>query len=194
TSASLTGSRQEAMTFAGNLFDSKFEYVAGDPSRQDLIEPTRKKHAVHPSWKFTNEQILQLSQPGADLNQICRLSGSDDIAQALHTEQTIVELKTALSAGPRDVHQLQDELWPDDPRAVETLDALVALGSEVTDSAGNPVLSARYHQFVRATEGAFVSFAEDGPKIFLGRHEMDPDTRRAVFEFGTCNRCGAVHL
>ncbi|PRC51063.1 hypothetical protein C6A85_66095, partial [Mycobacterium sp. ITM-2017-0098] len=33
-----------------------------------------------------------------------------------------------------------------------------------------------------------------GPRIFLGRHEIDPDTGRAVFEFGTCSRCGAVHL
>ena len=78
--------------------------------------------------------------------------------------------------------------------APEKLDALVALGSRVRDDAGHPVLSARYHLFVRATEGAFVSFADDGPRIFLGRHEVDPDTGRAVFEFGTCNRCGAVHL
>ncbi|MGV0905964.1 DEAD/DEAH box helicase [Mycobacterium novum] len=194
TSASLTGSTGEAMTFAGNLFDANFEYVDGNPSRQDLVEPTRKKHAAQPTWKLTGDQILQLSQPGANMNEIRRLSGNDDIAQALHTEQAIVDLKTALSSGPRDVRRLQGELWPDDPQAADKLDALVALGSEVTDSAGHPVLSARYHLFVRATEGAFVSFADSGPRIFLGRHEVDPDTGRAVFEFGTCNRCGAVHL
>lgn len=194
TSASLTGSAGEAMTFAGNLFDATFEYEDDDASRQDLVEPTRKKYTTQPTWKLTGDQILQLSRPGADLDQICRLSGNDDIGQALHTEQAIVDLKNALSAGPRDVRQLQDELWPDDPQAADKLDALVALGSEITDSAGHPVLSARYHLFVRATEGAFVSFADDGPQIFLGRHEVDPDTGRAVFEFGTCNRCGAVHL
>lgn len=47
TSASLTGSlrgdpRGEAMEFASNLFDATFEYVEGDPGRQDLVEPTRK--------------------------------------------------------------------------------------------------------------------------------------------------------
>lgn len=199
TSASLTGSSRddphgEAMTFASNLFDATFEYVDGDPSRQDLVAPTRKKQAVQPTWKLTGDQILRLSQPGADLTEIRQLSGSDDIAQALHTEQAIVELKAALSSVPRGVRRLHDELWPGDPQAADKLDGLVALGSKVRDSMGQPVLSARYHLFVRATEGAFVSFADGGPRIFLGRHEVDPDTGRAVFEFGTCNRCGAVHL
>ena len=49
TSASLTGSIRndphgEAMEFAGNLFDAPFEYVDGDPKRQDLVEAVRKEH------------------------------------------------------------------------------------------------------------------------------------------------------
>ena len=82
----------------------------------------------------------------------------------------------------------------EDDRSAEKLDALVELGSGVHDETGQPVLSARYHLFVRATEGAFVAFNKDGPRIFLSRHEVDPDTGRAVFEFGTCTRCGAIHL
>lgn len=74
------------------------------------------------------------------------------------------------------------------------MEALVALGSRVRDRAGNPVLSARYHMFVRATEGAYVVFTDGGPTVILGRHEVDPISGRAVFEFGTCQRCGAVHL
>ena len=199
TSASLTGSVRndphgEAMAFARNLFDAPFEYVGGDSSRQDLVEPTRKEHPAQPTWQLTGEQLLKLNDPLADLNNIVLLSGSDDIAQALHNEQTIVALKTALTSGPVDVRELQDQLWPGDPHAAAKLDGLVALGSKVRDEAGHPVLSARYHLFVRATEGAFVSFGDEGPHIFLGRHEIDPETGGAVFEFGTCNRCGAVHL
>ncbi|MBB2769115.1 UNVERIFIED_ORG: ATP-dependent helicase YprA (DUF1998 family) [Mycolicibacterium obuense] len=197
TSASLTGSvrndpRGEAMDFASNLFDAPFEYVEGDANRQDLVEPTRKRHLATPEWRLTGEQLLALRSGSTTLTQI--IGPGADPAEALAREQSIIELKDALSGGPDAVRSLREKLWPDNPRSAEYLDALVELGSSTCDEAGHPVLSARYHFFVRATEGAFVSFNDDGPRIFLSRHEVDPATGRAVFEFGTCTRCGAVHL
>lgn len=197
TSASLTGStrddpRSEAMEFASNLFDAPFEYVDGDPNRQDLVEPLRKRHSPSPQWRLTGEQLLAL-RTGQIQPAVVSPSGIK-LAEALSNEQSIIELKEALSKKPVDVRTLGEQLWPDDEQSAEKLDSLVQLGSSIHDTAGHPVLSARYHLFVRATEGAFVSFNDDGPHIFLARHEVDPSTGRAVFEFGTCTRCGAVHL
>ena len=197
TSASLTGSvrndpRGEAMQFATNLFDAPFEYVDGEPARQDLVEPVRKKHLPTSNWSLSSEQLLRLRNGAVDPGELA--PPGVDLADALSSERSLVELKDALSAGPVDVRELRERLWPDDTESAEKLDAVVELGSGVHDDGGHPVLSARYHLFVRATEGAFVSFNDDGPRIFLGRHERDPDTGRAVFEFGTCTRCGAVHL
>lgn len=199
TSASLTGSVRndpngEAMQFASNLFDAPFEYVDGNPSRQDLVKPTRKSHADRATWRLTGEQILRFASDASSDAELADLGGASTPAEALHTESTIVDLKAALIGGPRDIRELQAQLFPDVPDAPEKLDALVLLGSRIQDDTGHPVLSARYHLFVRATEGAFVTFTERGPRIFLGRHEVDPETGRAVFEFGTCSRCGAVHL
>ena len=196
TSASLNGSvrndpRGEAMEFAQNLFDAKFEYVDSDPARQDLVEPVRKKHTPTPTWSLTGEQLLGLH---SGLAKPADVLPSTAAAEKLASERSMVELKEALSTGPVDVYALRDRLWPGDEQSAEKLDALVELGSATQDDAGHPVLSARYHLFVRATEGAFVSFNEPGPRVFLARHEIDPDTGRAVFEFGTCQRCGAVHL
>lgn len=198
TSASLEGSSPdaapgEAMTFARNLFDATFEFVAGDVERQDLIKPTRQERRARPTWNLTDQQLLRLGPPHADLTELSR-SGGGTPSEALYAERTIADLKAALAAGPVEAQTLQRKLWPDNPDSAKMLESLVALGSRVVDDAGNPILSARYHMFVRATEGAFVSFADSGPKIFLGRHEVDPETGRAVFEFGTCQRCGAVHL
>ncbi|MEZ0383991.1 DEAD/DEAH box helicase [Mycobacterium sp. pW045] len=197
TSASLTGTSSanapaEAMKFARDLFDAPFEYVDSDPNRQDLVTATREPHRPKPTWSLSGEQLLRLG--AGDESELATLGGVDDPAEALHGERLTADLKAALAGGPVGVRKLQSKLWPEDPQSAEKLAALVALGSRVCDSSGNPVLSARYHMFVRATEGAFVSFGDDGPRIFLGRHEIDPDTRRAVFEFGTCQRCGAVHL
>lgn len=197
TSASLNGSVRndphgEAMEFASNLFDAKFEYVDGATSRQDLVEPVRKTHAPTPTWRLAGDELLALR--GGRLKPIDVVPAGLDVAEALATEQAMVDLKCALSGGPVDVCTLREHLWPEDAESAEKLDALVELGSGAHDDSGHPVLSARYHLFVRATEGAFVSFSDEGPRIFLGRHEVDPLTGRAVFEFGTCTRCGAVHL
>lgn len=199
TSASLTGSSpdkapSEAMKFARDLFDAEFEFIESDPDRQDLVSATRQKRRSKPTWSLSGEQLLRIGSGNPDLSELIDVSGADDPAEALHTEKLTTDLQAALAAGPVGVRRLESTLWPNDPQSAEKLGALVALGSRVCDSAGNPVLSARYHMFVRATEGAFVSFADDGPRILLGRHEIDPDSGRAVFEFGTCQRCGAVHL
>ncbi|OBF29774.1 DEAD/DEAH box helicase [Mycobacterium sp. ACS4331] len=197
TSASLTGSVRndpcsEAMEFASNLFDATFEYVEGDAQRQDLVEPVRKQHTPTATWELTGEQLMALREEKLDLSDV--IPPTVEPFQALSQERSMVELKEALSSGPIDVRRLRDLLWPGDEQSAEKLDALVDLGSRTHDAADYPVLSARYHLFVRATEGAFVSFNDDGPSIFLGRHEVDPKTGSAVFEFGTCSRCGAVHL
>ncbi|SMG44618.1 Helicase conserved C-terminal domain-containing protein [Rhodococcus rhodochrous J3] len=193
TSASLDGEPQEAMTFARNLFQADFEYVEDDPARQDLVTPTRLERREPATWQMTDDELLEWSTPEADLTELASRSPHGDVAEALHTEKTIVSLRQVLAPGPLDAFSLAERLWPNDARADEKLQALVTLGSSVVDTSGNPVLSARYHMFVRATEGAFVSFGDE-PTVLLGRHEIDPKTGRAMFEFGTCQRCGAVHL
>ena len=198
TSASLEGSTPdagpgEAMRFARDLFNAEFDYSPTDPAKQDLVRPTRQESRSTPTWQLSDDQILRLGVDGSLEEIVGPLTGASP-ALALQNERTIADLKAALAAGPVEVADLQRRLWPDEPMSAKKLEALVALGSRVLDGDGNPVLSARYHMFVRATEGAFVSFADHGPRIFLGRHEVDPDTGRAVFEFGTCQRCGAVHL
>lgn len=199
TSASLTGRTpesqgQEAVTFARNLFDVPFEYVDGDDDRQDLVTATRQEWREPPTWTLGGDELVALAEEGADLGALSTHSASGDWADALHAESTIADLKSILSRGPVGIRELEKQLWPGDADAGEKLEALVALGSKVHDSSGNPVLSARYHMFVRATEGSYVSFADAGPKVLLGRHGVDPETNRAVFEFGTCQRCGAIHL
>ncbi len=199
TSASLSGSTDdkqgiEATAFAQKLFDAPFEFVDGDPARQDLVTATRMPRRPEPTWQLDDDKLMLLAEPDADLDWVGAKASSGDIADALHAERRTADLKKHAGLGPKSVADLAAKIWPDDDRAVTKLEALVALGSKVTGRDGNPVLSARYHLFVRATEGAYVSFTDTGPSVLLGRHEIDPVTGQAVFEFGTCQRCGAVHL
>ena len=182
------------MTFARNLFDAPFEYDEKDDSRQDLVRATRQERRSVPTWRIADDELARFGDPSTDPREIAAAGSDDDAAEALHNEELTTELKALLAGGPSEVSHIQEELWPADPDGAGKLEALVALGSRICDAAGNPILSARYHMFVRATEGAFVSFSDDGVVVRLGRHNVDPETGRAVFEFGTCQRCGTVHL
>ena len=71
---------------------------------------------------------------------------------------------------------------------------MVAVASAAKFPDDTPVLSARYHLFVRATEGAFTCLSDKGPHVQLARHETCPDCHAPVFEIGSCKRCGAVHV
>ena len=62
------------------------------------------------------------------------------------------------------------------------------------DGAGSPVLSARYHLFARASEGAYTCLSKAGPHVSLARRETCRDCSAAMFEFAACKRCGAVYL
>jgi len=195
TSASLDGAPDGVMSFASDLFDASFEWQETDETRQDLVLATRVQRKDPPTWgPIDGELLRQLAESDADLAPLLASSGATSVADALHNEITIAQLKSVLAPGPKSVHELAEKLWPGDPASPRNLEALVALGSKVIDDSGNPVLSARYHLFVRATEGAYTCLSASGPHVQLGRHEVCPDCEKACFEFGTCQRCGAVHL
>lgn len=194
TSASLDGDPSEVTKFAKDLFDVDFEFVDGDASRQDLIKATRVPRDEPPTWGPIDDYLLlALAEPEADLADLAAPSGIADPASALHSETTVAALQREL-AQPKSAKYLSATLWPDDDEATAKLEALVALGSKTLDDSRNPVLSARYHMFVRATEGAYTCLSQSGPHVHLGRHEICPDCDASCFEFGTCQRCGAVHL
>jgi ATP-dependent helicase YprA (DUF1998 family) len=130
--------------------------------------------------------VVPPGQPGA---------GADPAA-VLGREQAMGRVRALLAGAPRAFGDLAAAAFPGTPRpqAEAALGALVALGARVRDTAGTPVLSARYHLFARATEGAFTCLTPDGPHVALARRETCPDCRGTAFEFGCCKRCGAVYL
>jgi ATP-dependent helicase YprA (DUF1998 family) len=196
TSATVGDRPQAAAEFAAKLFDAPFEWDDGDPARQDLIRATR---VAVPDGPFTAARpaaeylrLAAAADPAAELAG----SGSADACAVLARDQAMARVRSLLAQAPRAFADLAAAAFPatPQPEAEAALGALVALGAKVRDTAGTPVLSARYHLFARATEGAFTCLTAAGPHVALARREVCPDCRGAVFEFGCCKRCGAVYL
>lgn len=202
TSASLTGSRADVMTFATKLFDAPFEWHDDDPSRQDQVLASRVKAPERAQWGPLSvsdiEAVAAADNPADAVLATARRAGYSaiDAADALSHEQTTVALREVLARGPLSVSGIANHLWPalQADRRKQALNQLVSLAGSMRDGSGNPVISARYHLFVRATEGAFTCLSDSGPHVQLGRHEVCPDCDAACFEFGACQRCGAVYL
>ena len=201
TSATVGDRPQAVMDFAAKLFDASFEWRDGDRAHQDLIRAARVAVPDGPFWgPLPAAEYLRLAAAGDPATELAELAGVDfastDPAAILGREQTLGRVRKLLAAAPRAFADLAAAAFPDAPsqEAQAGLGALVALGARVRDSAGTPVLSARYHLFARATEGAFTCLSPDDPHVALARREICPDCHRAVFEFGSCKRCGAVHL
>jgi hypothetical protein len=111
-------------------------------------------------------------------------------------EDAMARVRRLLARRPMPFADLARSVFPESPgdAAEAGLADLVALGARARDDSGRPVLSARYHLFARATEGAFTCLTPAGPHVSLARREVCPDCDGAVFEFGSCKRCGTVYL
>lgn len=199
TSATVGDHPSAVVEFATKLFDTPFEWVPDDPDHQDLVGAARVAVASGPCWGPLGAEgylrLAGLADPGAELAALVP-DVTGGAAAILVRERTMAELRGELALGPRPFAQLARSAFPDEPpeRAEAALAALVAVGARVRDGAGAAVLSARYHLFARATEGAFTCLSPRGPHVALARHEVCAECAAAVFEFGCCKRCGAVHL
>jgi ATP-dependent helicase YprA (DUF1998 family) len=227
TSATVGDHPRAVMDFAAKLFDAPFEWVDGDPARQDLVGAQRVDIPAGPLWGPLGPDgylgLAASADPAAALKgraaadpvaaglggagpggndspstprRGASSASSGDAALLLAHERTMARLRILLAASPRPFTDLAAELFTDanGPGAETALAALVSVGAKIRDGTGSPVLSARYHLFARATEGAFTCLAPGSPHVSLARHEVCPDCSRTVFEFGCCKRCGAVHL
>ncbi|GAA0628990.1 DEAD/DEAH box helicase [Sporichthya brevicatena] len=197
TSASVGGDNAAVVRFATDLFDSPFVW-SDDPAAQDVVTAQRIADPDGPSWgplPATEYARLLDADPGEVL-QAAKDNGhpATDPGRALADEANVRRLRSLLRHGPQPLTEIADALFPTDPAAAAHATALVALANSTVDDAGTPVLSARFHLFARATEGAFACFGASGPHVSLNRHERCEECGDACFEFAACTRCGAVHL
>lgn len=187
--------------FASNLFGEEFDWVDGQPARQDVVTARRVQMDTAPTWgpmtaaQYVN--LLDAVDPEESLLRLAeQLAGSAPASayEALISEDALIRVKNLLARGSTRFAEAASLIFNEQPHAQAGLAALVTLGSRVCSDDGTTPLSARYHLFLRATEGAFACLSPTGPHIQLSRHETCPDCQGPMFELGSCSRCRSVHL
>lgn len=201
TSATVGTDSAAVAEFASRLSGASVEWVETDPTRQDVVPATRRELATRGVWgplapeEF--ERIAALEDPSSELVRVARAAGwdGDNAGDAIAAEDSVVALRRTLGQGPRTIADLTSHaLSGPHPWTPSALAACVRLASSFPDSTGTPTLSARYHLFAKAAEGAFTCLGGKGPHVVLTRHERCTECADPAFEIGSCTRCGHVHL
>ena len=121
--------------------------------------------------------------PEADLNDL--------LHAMLRADRRAAELRKLLKE-PHRVEDLAKQLYGDESSSEQSvaLAALVQLLMRARDpQTGAPLLSARYHLFIKGLEGAFVRYRPD-KCVSLARGASDAEHKAAVFEVALCQECG----
>ena len=114
------------------------------------------------------------------------------IGTILQVDQRVTKLRQL--AEPKHINKLADEIFGDLPEKIRTdsLSTLVELLIWAQDPlSGSPLLSARYHIFLRALEGAFVSYFPQ-KQIYLEKRSSHAE--ESIFEVALCRECGQHYL
>ncbi|HXL05250.1 MAG TPA: DUF1998 domain-containing protein, partial [Bacillota bacterium] len=211
--------------FARDLFGEEFSWEEGDPDKQDVVEASRLPlKEARPSWgRFEPEVYLELRSavknipepvllaelaniaagggvPDGVLDEAKRIGKSKGwpgfLYEILKGDARLLELQHELETGPGFVRDLAECLIPQDDDSVEKLVALVDLANQAkAEDESQALLPARYHLFVRAIEGAYLSLSGE-KRLYLERHESitKKGKRHPVFEAATCRQCGSTYL
>jgi len=216
---------QEVALFGTRLFGEPFEWVENDDRRQDVIEAQRAalgsttdqwgmpQPQLYEKWLEVIEgesqqnivmQLLELGKNyGVDQEILAqaanKTSGADYTAcvfYVLKGDRRVVKLMKILEEKPTEFTQAATEIFGSVPNAERYLAKMVELAAraKVGDS-DQTLIPARYHFFVKAVEGAYVSLLPQ-KKLFVNRmtERTDQDNKTAVFEAASCQQCGEIYL
>jgi hypothetical protein len=203
TSASLAGGDQDraaVAAFATNLFGEPFRTehiilgrtVSLPPLPDRSLAPAHYEaleRALDDGGAATQERLTAVAEAVGVV-----VDPGDDVATAvgriLQADRHSALLRQRIVSAPEEVQALSNDIFPDEPQAkrLELLVRLVGLLTRAQEPAiGTPLLSARYHLFLRSLEGAFVTYWPE-KCVLLDRTGVGGD--RVAFEVAVCRECG----
>ena len=208
TSATLVGGendRKYVSDFAGKLFGEQFVEEDVILGKTDII-PDPGCNSLSIDDYSLLEKTLD-SRDGSNLTALGAVteklglqpqtSGDFEkiIGNLLQHDCRAWKLRKLLVADPRVAGEVASTIFDDLPEDMRlpALTRLVELLIRARDPLSNlPLLSARYHLFIRSLEGAFISYWPE-KKIILDR-KINSTEEGCSFEIALCRECGQQYL
>ncbi len=202
TSATIAGGKEgfsSVAEFASTLFGEQFEAA-------DVISGEVEDITGSEAISLSAETFIDFSSQSGNAEElrhrIVSLLEEEDIPFSgdesseilmgilLSREAHVTKLRKTVNDNPVSVDVLANTLFPDTPENLrrEGLNALIeCLSSSRNPENGAPFGSLRFHYFLRALEGAFVSYYPE-KHVYIERMKSTP--QGTVFETAVCRECG----
>jgi len=223
TSATLGGEEKDfsdVARFGSGLFGETFEWVPEDNRRQDVVTGTKKNLTIAvDSWGTPSEDLYNnwvrivneeedkiagfvetgrnFGVPNSILEQGRDAGGwVNFLYSALAGDSRLIALQEMLEQGPCFLDAAAGSIFPRDIDGQKQLVDLVHLANKARLHEGEqPLLPTRYHLFIRAIEGGYVSLLPQ-KRFFLDRYEWleKEGIKYPVFEAATCRRCNSLYF
>jgi len=202
TSATLVGGEVDSSVvadFAFHLFGEKFcpeDMILGET---ELIPEPGSESLSEGEYRFLREALNGNIEAGSRLAELATRLGAplpenEDLPKTVGTllqcDHRATDLRRLITGNPAEIQDIADQVFEDLPeeKRMSALSDLVELLLQAKyPSSDAPLLSARYHLFLRSLEGAFVSYWPQ-KKVFLDRKAGDDECM--AFEVALCRECG----
>lgn len=196
TSATLGGkeANKDIVTFAETLCEAKF--YEDDIIRSKTVMPEFPDTMVdYPAQLFS-----ELSNPDSSLNEILdkynveyESSNSDaEIIYDLCISSTLYKTLRECATKPMTVKEITSLVNNSMYATEEDIVNLINVASRAEKNK-TALIKARYHMFVRALEGAYITIG-DRKRMFLNRSKYTPDGEYRAFEAAVCDDCGRIGI
>jgi hypothetical protein len=201
TSATLVGGEGDKASvakFASDLFGEDFRkenVILGDT---ESIPKLGSKNLSPDEYQILEEMLHGKSEKTeshlagfADKLGVPLQANEEDLPQTvgflLQRDSRTTNLLRSITGNPAEIQEIAIKIFSDLPegKRISALSGLIELLLQTRDPfSGAPLLSARYHFFLRSLEGAFVSYWPQ-KKVFLHRQAQNTS-----FEVALCRECG----
>ena len=198
TSATLGGKEADGdiVSFAETLCDAKFE--TSDIIRSKTVMPKLPEK----SNDIPFDVFRRLSNPDASMNSILSEYGitydkninDNEILYDLCISSTVYKILRKCAVKPMTVNEIASSMRNHIHISNEDLVSFINVATKA-EKDKTALIKARYHMFIRALEGAFITLEPD-KKLFLTRKaysENNEDSYK-VFEAAVCDDCGRIGI
>jgi len=196
TSATLGGkeSDHDIVTFASTLCDAPF--FEDDIIRSKTVMPEFPKQII----QYPVGLFKELADPKAALNEILdkyhvlydrNETDSEILFDVCLSSSLYKELRECVTK-PMTVHEIAERMCSFEQVTEEDVVNLISVASRAEKNKTS-LVKARYHMFIRALEGAYISLGQR-KSLSLSRSKYTADSEYRMFEAVLCNDCGRIGI
>lgn len=190
---------EKVAQFASDLCSTKF--LTSDVIRAFRVKPIADKETSLIDFNFYHELASKIESKSNNIEFMnifdsygFQFNRNEPISSALYDivlhDERYIQIKSMMDS-PKTINELSKLLQMDD----NDISSFVTVAS-YAEKDGIKLFDARYHMFLRASEGVFITLPPSG-KLMLTRQQKyyeQNGTEYKVFEISTCSSCHALHI